>query len=306
LHSESSSAQVWCLGVLATRTRSLTSAEADSAQELRTRSLRLALLLPVLSLLAPLGIGLTWLSLGFWIPIGGGLLALAPIMWIVGILASIDRYRRKRVLDMEMRRPVVAEFETVLDAADARKAAAIFGSSAATGPFRFAVVLSSGRVLSVQSQPPTKLIVLSSQLVASTSVQQTATGVGSRALSRDELQELGLRAASAWRTPMLNSIGYIAFACLAAWRGPTLFRSGWWHALPAAAFASVGVLSLVSVWNGYARSRRLRVDFERARVEIDRVPGADFVLERLPATKELWTIDGHPAPWRTASSVRRH
>lgn len=280
--------------------------EADSGRKLRARSLRHALLLPILSLVAPLGIGLTWLSLGFWIPIGAGLLVLAPIIWIVGILVSIDRYRRKRVLDLEMLGPVVAEFETVFDEADAGKAAAILGLPATPGPFRFAVVVSSGRLLSLQSKPPAKFVVVSTRLVASTSATQPPAGVGSRALSRDELQELGLRAAAAWRTPMRNSIGYIAFACLAAWRGPTLFRSGWWHALPAAAFASLGVLSIVSVWNGHARSRRLRADFQRAHVEIYHVAGADFLVERLPVANELWSIDGHPAPWRTASSVRRY
>jgi hypothetical protein len=222
-------------------------------------------------------------------------------------LVSIDQYRRKRSLDFESREPVAAEFEAVFDEEDAATAVAVFGLSQppSPGPFTFAVVISSGRLLSVQSQPPRKFIVVSSQLVAPARLSSHDARSGERPLAPAELDELLLLARSAWRTPLRNALGYIVIGSLAAWQGPDLYRSAWWRSLSAAAFASVGAIAIISVLRGISRARRLHLDAQRATVQIEAMPQADFVLERLPVANELWTIDGRPAPWRTASSIRR-
>jgi hypothetical protein len=298
--------QRWCLGVAETQARLLSEVELEALKERRTRLLLIAVLAP-LGATIPLGIAVALVSLGA-LGLGSGFLVLSLLALALGILSSKDGLWRFLILGKELREPLVAVFETVLDDGRAEEVKATFGLTTAptAGAFRFEVVLASGRLHSVQGMTSRVFRVTNYRMVAHppSTVGDQAGGV--RALSHEEVQEIQRHATEAWRKPLRDYAGYLALGFIAAVRGPEIYRQKSWGALLAAAFASLGVMAAYHVIHGIRRAQCLRSDLRRGMVVMERVEGggsAGDPVELLAASKDPWTVGGQPAPWRTSSHL---
>lgn len=302
----------WCFGVPQHGSRTMSREEQEAVRVLRARALGRALVLPILAVLLPFGLGVLGLSLGWWRPAGAALLAFALIGLIVSILVAMDSGRRYRSLGRELRDPTLASFELELDAEHAGLVGKTFALSPAPapGPFEFVIALASSRLFTVQGSPATKFMTVTSNLVADPVV--ATGGVGSpRALSLEEREELDRHARESWRLAVQKFAAIVAIGGVAAVRGPHLYRVAVWKAAVAAVFATIGVFAAWSLFSALRAARRFRADSERgtvvgAQLEVEAASGLEpITVERLDVSGELWSIDGRPASWRTSSRVAR-
>ena len=283
----------------------------------RVRSLlKYAAALSIGTLMVPLGLGVLWLSLGLWVPVGAVVLALSPIAWCYGILASIDRLRRSHLLRREIRNPQIADFETHITSENVEDVLRTLRlrKDPPYGQFVFSICTASGRLHSVAGQSPSAFTIVTCQLVADPPpTTPVVPGPNSlerhRTLSPEECLELRRGVRDAWRKPLYSGIFWMVLGLIGAIRGPSLYSLGWWNAIAAAAFASAGIIVAYYCLIGFRRARRLKRDLNVGHVHIA-VAGVDqstesrrTTIEVLPCSDELWTVDSTPADWRTASAV---
>jgi hypothetical protein len=58
---------LWCLGVAEQRVRPMTDTELNALRSRARRLLSLAIFVPIASLVFPLGLSVSWFSLGLWL-----------------------------------------------------------------------------------------------------------------------------------------------------------------------------------------------------------------------------------------------